>query len=150
MVDDWVKTRILFWSLNAWITNLDFSNALSISECLISFTKRKLKIRTSVDTFFLLTGMNTPFSSRPAIFFCRDAVNDETTDSAVVLKMKLAVGAEYFLNRSRSRLIGSMNTIESAMRSVCSAIDSIDDSTDDSVGDSISDSIDEDGNSSLA
>jgi hypothetical protein len=62
-------------------------------------------------------------------------MNDDITDSTV-LKIKLAVDAEYFLSRSRSRLIDSMSTIESAMRSVCSAIDSIDDSTDDLVDDS--------------
>jgi hypothetical protein len=68
-------------------------------------------------------------------------MNDDTTDSAIVLKMKLAIDARNFLSRSRSRLIDSMNIIES----VCSEFDSIDDSIDDS----INDSIDEDDNSSL-
>jgi hypothetical protein len=79
-------------------------------------------------------------------------MNDDIIDSTV-LKIKLAIDAEYYLSRSRSRLIGSMNIIESAMRSICSAIDSIDDSTDDSVDDLIDDSIndldDENDNSSL-
>ncbi len=141
MIDDWVKIRILFWSLNVWIINLNFSNAFSVLECLISFTKRKLKIRTSADTFFLLIDINISFSSRSTISFCRDAMNDDTTDSAIVLKMKLAIDARNFLSRSRSRLIDSMNIIES----VCSEFDSIDDSIDDS----INDSIDEDDNSSL-
>jgi hypothetical protein len=108
MIDDWVKTRTLFWSLNVWIISLNFWNAFSVLECLISFTKRELKIRTSADTFFLLTDINTAFPSKPAISFCLNAMNDDTTDSAVVLKMKLAVDAKNFLSRSRSRLIGSV------------------------------------------
>ncbi len=112
MIDDWVKTKILFWSLNAWITSLNFSNAFSVPECLISFTKRELKIRTSVDTFLLLTDMNISFSSSSTISFCRDAVNDDTKlIVSIVLKMKLAIDAKNFLNRSRSRLIDSMNSI---------------------------------------
>ncbi len=139
MIDDWVKTKILFWSLNVWITNLNFSNAFSVSECLISFTKRKLKIRTSVDTFLLLIDMNTSFSSNSTISFCLNEVNDEST--LMILKTKLAIDARNFLSRSRSRLIDSMSIIES----VCSEFDSIDDSIDDSINDSIY----EDDNSSL-
>jgi hypothetical protein len=116
MIDDWIETKVLFWSLNVWITNLNFSNAFSISECLISFTKRKLKIRTSVDTFLLLIDMNISFFSKFAISFCLNAMNDDTTDSAIVLKMKLTINAKNFLNRLRSRLIDSMNIIESIMR----------------------------------
>ncbi len=113
-----------------------------MSECLISFTKRKLKIRTSVDTFLLLIDIKTPFSSSSTISFCRDAVNDDTgLIASIVLKMKLAIDERNFLRRPRSRLTGSMSTIES----VCSGIDSIDESIDDS----IDDSIDEDDNSSL-
>jgi hypothetical protein len=83
--------------------------------------------------------MNTPFSSRLAIFFCRDAVNDDTRlIASVVLKMKLATGERNFLGRPRPRLIGAVSTIES----ICSGIDSI--------GGSIDDSIDEADNSSLA
>jgi hypothetical protein len=55
MIDDWVNTRFLFWSLNVCTTSRDFSNALSISRCLISSTNRKLNMRTSDDTSFLLT-----------------------------------------------------------------------------------------------
>jgi hypothetical protein len=87
-------------------------------------------------------------------------MNDDTElIAAIVLKMKLATGAEYFLSRPRPRLTGAVNTIGSiVMRSVCSEIDSIDDSTDDSiddssddeVDDSIDDSADESDNSSLA
>ncbi len=84
-------------------------------ECLISFTKRKLKIRTSVDTFLLLIDINISFSNKSTISFCRNEINDDATDS-IVLKTKLAIDAKYFLNRSRSRLIDSMNTIKSITR----------------------------------
>jgi hypothetical protein len=76
-------------------------------------------------------------------------MNDDTIDSAVVLKIKLAIDAKNFLSRSRSRLIDSMNIIESAMKSECSIVDAIDDSINDSIDDSISDLVDEDDNSSL-
>jgi hypothetical protein len=76
-----------------------------------------------------LIDIKISFSSISAIFFCRDAMNDDTTDSAIVLKMKLAIDAKNFLSRSRSRLIDAMNIIESR----CSEVDSIDDSIDDSV-----------------
>ncbi len=64
-------------------------------------------------------------------------MNDDTTDSTI-LKIKLVIDAKYFLSRSRSRLIDSMNTIES----ICLEINSIDDSIDDLINDSINDSID--------
>jgi hypothetical protein len=87
--------------------------------------------------------MNTPFFSRSTISFCLNAVNDDTIDSAVVLKIKLAADAKNFLKRPRPRLIDAVGTIESiVMRSACSEIDFIDDSADDS--------IDETDNSSLA
>jgi hypothetical protein len=144
MIDDWVKIRILFWSLNVWIINLNFSNVFSVSECLILFTKRELKIRTSADTFFLLIDINTSFSRSSTISFCRDAMNDDTTDS-IVLKTKLATDVRYFLSRSRPRLADSMNIIESAMRSIWSRLlcDSLIDSINDWIGDSIDDSIDD-------
>jgi hypothetical protein len=126
MIDDWVKTRILFWSLNVWITSLNFSNVFSVLECLISFTKQKLKIRTSVDTFSLLTDINTSFSNRLAISFRLNEMNDEST--LMILKTKLTIDAKNFLDRPRSRLIDAVNTIES----ICSEVDSIDDSIDDS------------------
>ncbi len=109
-----------------------FRTLFSISECLISFTKRKLKIRTSVDTSFLLIDINTSFSSSLIISFCLNKMNDEST--LMILKMKLAIDARNFLKQPRSRLINSMNIIESIMmRSVCSKIDSTDDSIDDSI-----------------
>jgi hypothetical protein len=66
-------------------------------------------------------------------------MNDDTTDSAIVLKMKLTINAENFLSRSRSCLIDSTNIIES----ICSEIDSIDESIDDSIDDSFDDEIDD-------
>ncbi len=140
MIDDWVKTKVLSWSLNACIINLNFSNVFSVFEFLTSFTNRELKIRIFVDTFFLLIDKNTFFSSKLAIFFCRDAMNDDTRSIAtIVLKMKLAIDAKYFLSRSRSRLIDAMNTIESIMMRLLwdSTIDSVDDSIDDSIDDSV-------------
>jgi hypothetical protein len=110
-----------------------------VLECLISFTKRELKIRTSAGTFFLLIGINTPFSSSSVISFCLNEVNDEST---LMIKTKLVADAKNFLSRPRSRLIGAVGTIESiVMGLVCSGIDSINDSID---------SIDEIDNSSLA
>jgi hypothetical protein len=76
-----------------------------VSECLILFTKRKLKIRTSERTSALLTDKKTFFSSRSAIFCCLDAMNDEDESAVIELRIKLryAIKAEYFLDRSRSR-----------------------------------------------
>ncbi len=64
--------------------------------------------------FFLLTDMNTFFSSSSTIFFCRDAVNDDDESMLMILKMILTIDAKYFLDRPRSRLIDSMSVIESA------------------------------------
>jgi hypothetical protein len=50
IMSDWINIRFLFWSLNVCTTSRDFSNALSVSRCLISFTNRKLNMRTSNDT----------------------------------------------------------------------------------------------------
>ncbi len=73
-------------------------------------------------------------------------MNDDTTDSAVVLKMKLAADERNFLGRPRPRLTGPVGTIGSAVGSKCSIVGSIDGSIDGS----ISDSVGEGGNSSLA
>jgi hypothetical protein len=77
IVDDWVNIRFLFWSLNVCTTSRDFSNALLISRCLISFTNRKLKMRTSDDTSFLLIDWKTSFSMRSLISFCLNDANWE-------------------------------------------------------------------------
>ncbi len=116
MMSDWVKTRILFWFVKAWIINLNFSNALSMLECLILFTKWKLKIRTSEKTSALLTDKNTSFSSNLAIFWCLDAINDESALIKLKIKLRYAIEAEYFLDRSRSRLTDSVRIIESIVR----------------------------------
>jgi hypothetical protein len=128
MIDDWVNIKFLFWSLNVCITNRDFSNALSMLKCLISSTNRKLKMRTSNDTSFLFIDWKTFFSMRSLIFFCLNAANWEKamctiesnlnattsseiemrskTRSTIILntKLKYAINAKYFRNRSRSRL----------------------------------------------
>ncbi len=134
IINNWVNTRFLFWSLNVCITSCDFSNALSISRCLISFTNRKLKMRTSDDTSFLRTNWKTSFSMISLISFCLNDANWEKamcmiesslkttarasieveaktkakarSRSSVVLNTKLiyAVDARYFRERSRSRL----------------------------------------------
>jgi hypothetical protein len=113
MIDDWIKTKILFWSLKAWIINLNFSNALFVFECLISFTKRKLKIRISEETSVLLIDKKTSFSSNSAIFCCLYAMNNESAVIELKIKLRYAIEAKYFLDRSRSRLIDSVRTIES-------------------------------------
>jgi hypothetical protein len=128
MIDDWVNIKFLFWSLNVCITNRDFSNALSMPRCLISFTNRELKMRTSNDTSFLFIDWKTFFSMRSLIFFCLNAANwkkamctiesnlnattnseievKSRTKSTIVLntKLKYAIDAKYFRDRSRSRL----------------------------------------------
>jgi hypothetical protein len=126
MIDDWINIKFLFWSLNVCITSRDFSNALSMSKCLISSTNRELKMRTSSDTSFLSTDWKTFFSMRSLISFCLDSVNWERTmcmiesslnattnseiearaRSTVVLntKLKYAIDAKCFRDRSRSRL----------------------------------------------
>ncbi len=99
-----------------------------MSECLISFTKRELKIRTSVDTFLLLTDKKTLFWRKSTISFCLNAMNDELINDELmlmILKTTLTIDAKYFLDRSRSRFIDSlsddvdssvMSIIESMMR----------------------------------
>jgi hypothetical protein len=126
IVDDWINIKILFLSLNVCITSRDFSNALSISKCLILFTNLKLNMRTSNDTLFLFIDWKTSFSMSSLIFFCLNAANwksamcmielslkttanseiEARARSTVVLntKLKNAVDAKYFRNRSRSRL----------------------------------------------
>jgi hypothetical protein len=134
MINDWINIKFLFWSLNVCITSRDFSNVLSISKYLISFTNRKLNMRTFDDTSFLLTDRKTFYSMRSFISFCLNAANWEramctiksnskTTTranieikaktkakarsrSSIVLntKFKYAVDAQYFRKRSRSRL----------------------------------------------
>jgi hypothetical protein len=134
IINDWINIKFLFWSLNVCTTNRDFSNALSISKCLISSTNRKLNMRTSDDTSFLLINRKTIFSMRSLIFFCRNATNWKRTmctiESNLVMttranieietktkakaksrssdvlntKLKYAVNAKYFRERSRSRL----------------------------------------------
>jgi hypothetical protein len=128
MIDDEINIKFLFWSLNVCITSRDFSNALSMSKCLISFTNRELKMRTSSDTSFLFTDWKTFFSMKSLIFFCLNAANWEramctiesslnaTTNSEIEIrskarstivlntKLKYAIDAKYFRNRSRSRL----------------------------------------------
>jgi hypothetical protein len=134
IVDDWINTKFLFWSLNVCITSRDFSNVLSMSKCLILFTNRKLNMSTSNDTSFLFTDRKTLFSMRSLISFCLNAeiweramctiesslkttakasieVEAKTkanakSRSSVVLntKLKYAVDAKYFQRRARSRL----------------------------------------------
>jgi hypothetical protein len=134
IINDWINIKFLFWSLNVCITSRDFSNALSISRCLISFTNRKLNMQTSDDTSSLFTDWKTSFSMRSLISFCLNAANwkramctiesnlKTTTKanieiktktkakaksrSSIVLntKLKYAVDARYFRRRSRSRL----------------------------------------------
>jgi hypothetical protein len=134
IVNNWVNIRFLFRSLNVCITNRDFSNALSISRCLISSTNRELNMRISDDTSFLLTDLKTFFSMRSLISFCLNAANWERamctiesnlkttakanieveaktrtkarSRSSIVLNTKLryAIDARYFQERSRSRL----------------------------------------------
>jgi hypothetical protein len=126
IIDDWINTRFLFWSLNVCTTSRDFSNALSISRCLISFTNRELNMRTSNDTSSVLIDWKTSFSMRSLISFCLNAVNWESAictiesnlnatanneieakaRSTIVLntKLKYAIDAKCFRDRSRSRL----------------------------------------------
>jgi hypothetical protein len=76
-----------------------------MSECLISFTKRKLKIRTSEEISILLIDKKTSFSSNSAIFCCFDAMNDESRLMIELrVKLKYAIETKYFLDRSRSRV----------------------------------------------
>jgi hypothetical protein len=134
IINDWINIKFLFWSLNVCITNFYFSNALSISKCLILFTNRKLNMRTFDDTSFLLTDWKTFFLMRSMISYCLNAANwkkamctiesslkttmkanieietktktKTRSESSVVLntKLKYAVDASYFRKRSRSRL----------------------------------------------
>ncbi len=133
IINDWVNIKFLFWSLNVCITSRVFSNVLSISKCLISFTNQKLNMQTSNDTSSLLINWKTSFSMTSLISFCLNAANwkrvmctiesslkataktnikietktkaKAKSRSSVVLntKFKYAVDAKYFRKRSRSR-----------------------------------------------
>jgi hypothetical protein len=134
IINDWVNIKFLFWSLNVCTTSRDFSKILSISKCLISFTNRKLNMRTSDNTSSLFTDRKTSFTMRSFISFCLNAANWERamcmiesnlettakanieveaktkakakSRSSVVLntKLKYVVDAKNFRKRSRSRL----------------------------------------------
>jgi hypothetical protein len=134
IINDWINIKFLFWSLNVCITSRDFLKTLSISRCLISFTNRKLNMRTSNDTSSLFIDRKTSFSMRSFISFCLNAANwkramcmiesnlkttakasieieaktraKTRSRSSVVLntKLKYAVDARCFRKRSRSRL----------------------------------------------
>jgi hypothetical protein len=93
-----------------------------MSQFLTSSTNRELKIRIFDDTSFLLIDKKTPFSSRSTISFCLNAVNDDDESMLMILKMTLTIDAEYFLDRPRSHLIGSMN--DDVDSSVMSTIES--------------------------
>jgi hypothetical protein len=148
MINDWVNIKILFWWLNVCITSRDFLNALSISRYLILFTNRKLNMRTSDVTSFLLIDRKTLFSMRSLIYFCLNAANWERamctiewnleitakltieietktkvkarSRSSIVLntKLKYAVNAKYFRKRSRSRLNEFEKTSDSEFWSI--------------------------------
>ncbi len=86
-----------------------------MSECFISFTNRELKIRTFVDTSFLLIDTNTSFSSSSTISFARDAMNEKLIVEILSIKLMYAIDAESFLDRSRFRLIDAMSTAETVI-----------------------------------
>jgi hypothetical protein len=88
IVDVWVNIKFLFWSLNVCITSRDFSKALSISRCLISFTNWKLNMRISVNTSFLLTDWKTSFSMSSLISFCLNATNWESAMCTIQSSLK--------------------------------------------------------------
>jgi hypothetical protein len=71
-------------------------------------------VRTSEEISALLTDKKTSFSSNSAIFCCLDAMNDESAlVIALRVKLRYAIEVEYFLDRSRPRLIDSVRTIKS-------------------------------------
>ncbi len=110
------------------ITIRDFLNALSISRRWISFMNRKLNMQTFVNTSFLLINWKTFFSMNSLMSFCPNATNwknamctiesnlkttakanneiEAKTKSIIALNTKLrnAIDARYFRDRSRSRL----------------------------------------------
>ncbi len=97
-MNDWVRTSVLFWFLKACIIKRNFSKTFSMFECFISFTNRKLKIRTSIDTSSLLIDSKTSFSSSSTISFARDAMNENWTLGILSIKL---TDAENFLDRPR-------------------------------------------------
>ncbi len=120
--------------MNVCITNHDFSNDLSILKCLISFTNRKLNMRTLNDTSFLFIDRKTFFLMRSFISFCLNAANEKramctiesnlkaTAKATIEIEMKIkaktrlkslivlntkfkyTIDAKYFRRRSRSHL----------------------------------------------
>ncbi len=115
-MNDWVRTSVLFWFLKACIIKRNFSKTFSMFECFISFTNRKLKIRTSIDTSSLLIDSKISFSSSSTIFFARNAMNEESILVMILsIKLMYAIDAENFLDRSRSRLISTVNTAETVV-----------------------------------
>ncbi len=69
ILNDWVSICALSWSLYVCIINLDFLYLFDMSECLISFTNPKLKIRTSRRTASMMINSNTRFFSKSFISF---------------------------------------------------------------------------------
>jgi hypothetical protein len=77
IVDVCVSINVFSWSLYVWITNLDFSYACEVSECFISSTKRKLKIRTFFDTSEIVIISKTCRFNKSLIFFRLDSTKIE-------------------------------------------------------------------------
>ncbi len=109
IVYNWININVLFWFLNACIIKRDFSNTFSVLECLFLFTNRELKIRISIDTYFLLIDTNTSFFSSSTISFARDAMNERSIIKILSIKLMYTINARNFVDRSCFRLISAVS-----------------------------------------
>jgi hypothetical protein len=101
----YVNISVFSWSLYAWITNLDFSYACEMSECFISSTKRKLKIRTFFSTSKIVMISKTCHFNKSFISFRRDWVNVdvrvETNDESISSCRNTVISAKFWYLKDR-------------------------------------------------
>ncbi len=100
IIDVCVNINVFSWSLYVWITNLDFSYACEVSECFISSTKRKLKIRTFLSTSEIVIILKTCRFNRSLISFRLDSANVdvkvETSDESTSFCRNTVISAKFW------------------------------------------------------
>ncbi len=131
IVDACVNTNVFSWSLYVWITNLDFSYACEMFECFISSTKRKLKMRTFLDTFEMMIISKTCRFNKSFIYFRLDSakvevkmkINDDESTSSC---RNTVISAKFWYRSDRRLARMSLAEISDARFWFSSSDESID------------------------
>ena len=109
IIGDYIRTIDFSLSSYAWITNLDFSYALSVPLFLTSSTNRELKSLIPSGSSSLGISSNTPCVIRPLISFCLDCSNwsYDLLLKVISVSVAIAVGSGYIRGLPRPRGFGS-------------------------------------------